>query len=221
MALAQDEGAAVVLLSGGLDSAVAALLFAAQPDRRIAAAVFCDYGQRAAQREQAAAAALAARWRWPLRRMELPWLGELAAAAGSALLPGVAALPTGTPERPGDARSAAAVWVPARNAVLVSIAAAVAETLGAAWVVTGWNAEEAATFPDNSAAFAAACDGFLAHGTRNGVRVQSPTLALDKAAIVAEARRLGLGPDDFWSCYDGGQQPCGRCESCLRSRWSR
>lgn len=221
MVSAQEEGAAVVLLSGGLDSAVAALLFAAQPQQRIVAAVFCDYGQRAARREQAAAAALAARWQWPLRCIGLPWLGELAAAAGSALLPGTVALPTGTVEQPGDARSAAAVWVPARNAVLVAIAAAVAETLGAAFVVTGWNAEEAATFPDNSAAFASACDAFLAHGTRNGVRVQSPTLAMDKDAIVAAARRLGLGPADFWSCYDGGEQPCGRCESCLRSRWHR
>jgi 7-cyano-7-deazaguanine synthase in queuosine biosynthesis len=39
--------------------------------------------------------------------------------------------------------------------------------------------------------------------------------------IVAEARRLGFTADDFWSCYDGGQRPCGACESCLRSRWHR
>jgi len=219
MVLPQDAGAGVVLLSGGLDSAVAAMEFAAQPGQRIVAAVFCDYGQRAARREQAAAAALAVRRLWPFRRLELPWLGELAAAAGSALSPAGGELPTGTAERPGDARSAAAVWVPARNAVFVAIAAAIAETLGAAWVVTGWNAEEAATFPDNSAAFAAASDAFLAYGTRTRVRVQSPTLAMDKLAIVAAARRLGLLPDDVWSCYDGGEQPCGHCESCLRSRW--
>lgn len=211
----------VGLLSGGLDSGVAAALFRAVPGQELAACLFCDYGQRAARREAAAATALAARWAVPLRILALPWLGDLARRAGSALLPGTAALPRGTADRPGDAASAAAVWVPARNAVLVAAAAALAETLGAGWVVAGFNREEAATFPDNSAAFVAAAGRFLSLGTQNGVRVQSPTLDLDKRAIVATARRLGFGPDDFWSCYAGGQAPCGVCESCLRSRWDR
>jgi 7-cyano-7-deazaguanine synthase len=50
------------------------------------------------------------------------------------------------------------------------------------------------------------------------VRVDSPTLAMDKTAIVAAARRLGIAERDVWSCYRGGEQPCGVCESCLRSR---
>ena len=88
-------------------------------------------------------------------------------------------------------------------------------------MVAGFNREEAATFPDNSAAFLDAATHLLALGTRTGVRCISPTLAWDKARIVVEARRLGFGPDDFWSCYDGGDKPCGRCESCVRSRFTR
>jgi len=212
--------AAVALLSGGLDSGVAAACFCSEPGHSLAACLFFDYGQRAARREAAAATALARRWQTPLTTIALPWLGELAARSGS-LLVGSGRLPDSTREQPGDECSARAVWVPARNAVFVAIAAAHAEALGAGFVVAGFNREEAATFPDNSAAFTAAADRLLALGTRSGVRVVSPTLPWDKAEIVARAARMGFAASDFWSCYDGGLLPCGRCESCVRSRWQR
>lgn len=207
---------AVVLLSGGLDSGVATAMFVRDGGRVLASLCF-DYGQRAAARERAAAAALARRFGGEFHAIALPWLGALAQRSGSALVDAARALPTGTVERPGDAASAAKVWVPARNAVFVAVAGAYAEALGAGCVLAGFNREEAATFPDNSPAFLAAATEMLRHGTRTGVAVASPTLHLDKAAIRAEARRLGFSPGDFWSCYEGGTAPCGRCESCLRS----
>ena len=210
----------VALLSGGLDSGVAAARFAAAGGALLACLCF-DYGQRAARREERAARALAARLQAPLHLVPLPWLAELATRSGCRLAPGTGVLPHGTPDAPGDLASARAVWVPARNAVFVAIGAAFAETLGAECVVAGFNREEAATFPDNSAAFLAAGTQFLAFGTRTGVAVVSPTLELDKRAIVAEARRLGFAATDFWSCYEGGERPCGRCESCLRSAFDR
>lgn len=214
------QATGVVLLSGGLDSGVAAALFA-RDHGRIAACLHFDYGQRAARPEAVAAERLARRLDAPFRRVELPWLAELARTAGCRLMVDVGDLPRGTARAPGDARSAAAVWVPARNAVFVAIAAAHCEALGAACVVAGWNREEAATFPDNSPEFTAAADRFLAYGTRRAVRVVSPTLPWDKERIVAAARDLGFASDDFWSCYEGGERPCGSCESCLRSRWDR
>jgi 7-cyano-7-deazaguanine synthase len=188
---------------------------------RLASCLFVDYGQRACRPEAVAAAALAQRLGAPLTRVELPWLGELARSVGCRLVRDTGPLPHGTERSPGDAASAAAVWVPARNAVFVAIAAAHAEASGAGCVIAGFNREEAATFPDNSAAFVSAATGYLAYGTRNGVEVVSPTVDMDKARIVAAARSLGFGPADFWSCYEGGDEPCGRCESCLRSRWTR
>lgn len=211
---------AVVLLSGGLDSAVAAAVHRREHGPLLGA-VFCDYGQRARLREAAAAGALCRRWDVPLHHVALPWLAALARTSGSRLVSGAGALPCSTPEAPGDAVSASAVWIPARNAVFVSIAGAHAEALGADVVVAGFNREEAATFPDNSAEFVAAGARFLAFGTRTGVRVASPTIAWDKERIVAEARSLGLTAADVWSCYEGGERPCGRCESCVRSRWQR
>ncbi len=208
---------AVALLSGGLDSGVAVGTWRAGGGVVVAALLF-DYGQRAADAEARAAATLAHRWSIPFERIPLPWLASAAAMAGSALIDGGAPIPTRTVDDPGDAASAAAVWVPARNVVLLAAAAAIAEARGADVVLTGFNREEAATFADNSAAFVAAMDAALALGTKRRVRVVAPTLDLDKAGIAAAAVALGLRESDFWSCYGSGPQPCGRCESCARSR---
>ena len=207
---------ALALLSGGLDSGVAAADHAARGGRVEVALTF-DYGQRALARECEAARRLAGRLGAEWQCIELPWLAAAAQQSGAALVRRDRALPVGTVEQPGDAASAAAVWIPARNAVFVAIGAAVAESRGLDTVLAGFNREEAVTFPDNSPAFVAAACDFLRHGTRNHVSVASPTLPWDKREIVARARALGLAATDFWSCYEGHALPCGRCESCLRS----
>ena len=212
-----DQSAhAVALLSGGLDSVVACACWLADGGA-IARALTFDYRQRAVERECETAERFCRAHRIAWQRVELPWLADLAQRSGSALVATARDLPTGTMQAPGDERSAAAVWVPARNAVLVAIAAAFAETLGAGVVLAGFNREEAATFPDNSAAFVDCATAMLALGTRTHVRVASPTQQFDKPAIVAAAKRFGLGPNDVWSCYRGDPLPCGHCESCLRS----
>ena len=208
---------AVALLSGGLDSSVATALWLEGGGRVVLALTF-DYGQRAAAAEAGAARALAARLGVPWRTVALPWLAEAAAEAGSALVAREEALPAGSLDRPGDEASAARVWVPARNVVLVAAAASFAEALGAGCVLAGFNREEAETFADNSKTFLEAMTAALSLGTRSGVVAEAPTADLDKAGIVAAARRLGIGRGDVWSCYGPGPRPCGRCESCLRSR---
>ncbi|MCA8944068.1 MAG: 7-cyano-7-deazaguanine synthase [Planctomycetes bacterium] len=208
---------AVVLLSGGLDSGTSLALWVGRGGT-VATCVFADYGQRAAGPERSASRRLAERFGADWREIGLPWLGDASRAAGSALADEAIELPSGTVERPGDDASARAVWVPARNVVLVAAAAAIAESIGAPWVVAGFNREEAATFPDNSAAFVSAFDGVLRLGTRSGVRLVSPTIGLDKRSIVVAARQAGFGPQDFWSCYTAGPDRCGVCESCVRAQ---
>jgi 7-cyano-7-deazaguanine synthase len=199
---------AVALLSGGLDSTVAFALRA----RQTVLALTVDYGQRSARREIAAARRTAARYRVPHRVLRLPWLG------GGALVDRSRRLPSPDLERPAETRaSAAAVWVPNRNGVFIAAAAALAERMGASRVVVGFNREEAATFPDNSAAFLAASNRALDFSTQRRVRVESPTLRWDKARIVREARRREIPLDSLWPCYEGGRTWCRRCESCLRS----
>jgi len=198
----------VAILSGGLDSTVS--LAAATRKMDVVLALTFDYGQRAARREREASAKIARHFRIPHRVIEIPWL---AALTSTALVNRRARLPL----REMSERSAKAVWVPNRNGVFIEIAAAHAESRGAQRLITGFNKEEAATFPDNSAAYVSAVNYALSFSTANGVRVVSYTGALDKKAIVALGRRLDAPLKDIWPCYEGGKRWCGECESCLRS----
>ena len=207
---------AVCLLSGGLDSVVAAALWL-EAGHEIALCLTFTYQQRASARECEAAERFARSRGLPWRAIPLDWLGELAARSGSALTAAGGDLPRASVAAPGDAESAKAVWVPARNAVFTSVAVAHAEAMELDVVLAGFNREEAVTFADNSQAFVDAGNAFFALGTRRAVRLESPTQALDKVEIVAAARRLGVEREALWSCYRGDEEPCGRCESCARS----
>lgn len=198
----------VAILSGGLDSTVS--LAAALRRMDVVLALTFDYGQRAARRERAAAAAVARRLRVPQRTIGIPWLAGI---TRTALVRRDAKLP----RHEMSARSAKAVWVPNRNGIFIEIAAAHAESLGATRLITGFNREEAATFPDNSPAYVTAVNRALAYSTANGVKVLSYTAGLDKRGIVKLGRRLGAPIDLVWPCYEGGREWCGSCESCLRS----
>jgi 7-cyano-7-deazaguanine synthase len=199
---------AVALLSGGLDSTVAFAIRA----RDTVLALTVDYGQRAARREIAAARRTAGRYRVRHRVLDLPWL------AGGALTDRSRRLPRPDLKSARETKkSAAAVWVPNRNGVLIAAAAAIAEGLGASRIVVGFNREEAGTFPDNSARFLDAANRALRLSTRNGVRVESPTLTWDKRRIVEEARRRRIAVDNVWPCYEGRTAWCRTCESCLRA----
>jgi len=207
---------AIVLLSGGLDSAVN--LKQALDDVGVAVAITFDYGHRAAQREAACAALMCQQLEVPHRLLRLGWLAEICATG---LVDRGAPVPEMTAEGlEGPAvtsgETARAVWVPNRNGIFVNIGAAFAEALGADRVVAGFNAEEAATFPDNSAEFAAAATSALRLSTRTGVRVVSYTAELRKADIVRLGRQHGAPIPSVWSCYRGGAEHCGRCESCAR-----
>ncbi len=197
----------VALLSGGLDSTVS--LAAAVRKMDVLLALTFDYGQRAARREREASARICRRFRIPHRAIPLPWLGGITRTA-------LVNRRAGLPRREMSKRSARAVWVPGRNGVFIEIAAAHAESLGACRIVTGFNREEAAAFPDNSAAYVRAVNRALGYSTANGVRVVSFTASLDKREIVRLGRRLGAPLDEIWPCYEGGREWCGTCESCLR-----
>lgn len=207
---------AVAILSGGLDSTVSVVL-AKRAGIRFVRALFFDYGQRARSRERAASRAIAKRLGIPWQQIRLPWL---AAVTSTGLVSG--RIPRIDSSKLDDLRavrrSAAAVWVPNRNGVFLNIAAALAEGMGASLIVTGFDREEARTFPDNSTAYLHAANRAFRYSTANRVRARSFVAALDKRRIVERGRRAGAPLDLVWSCYEGGRRPCGRCESCARSR---
>jgi 7-cyano-7-deazaguanine synthase len=209
---------AILLLSGGLDSAVAAHL--ARKAARPVLALTADYGQKAAGRELAAAYRIALSLGVPHRTIFLPFLRECAKGAlvehgRDVPRPALGDLDD-TAGRAQD--SARAVWVPNRNGALIAAAATYAESGGAGMVVVGFNREEAATFRDNTREFLEATNAALAFSTSNRVRVVSPTLEFDKVEIVRAAVREAIPIELCWSCYLGDVEPCGTCESCLRFR---
>jgi 7-cyano-7-deazaguanine synthase len=113
-------------------------------------------------------------------------------------------------------QTAQRVWVPNRNGILLNIAAGFAEGLSADAIVPGFNAEEAATFPDNSEAFMGALDSAFQFSTATGVKVICFSSALDKAEIVKKSISLKVPLKDLWPCYMDGLDICRSCESCQR-----
>jgi len=205
----------VVLLSGGLDSAVS--LAHALREGTVKLCLTMDYGQRAAAGEISAAAALADYYDLEHRVVELPFLRKV---TSTALVNRSAVVPEPVDEMLDDPvhakASAAAVWVPNRNGLFINIAASFAEALDCELVVTGFNREEALSFPDNSAAFVSKVNDALAYSTANQVRVISYTQRLNKVDIVRLGQRLKVPWRLLWSCYYGGRSMCGKCESCRR-----
>ncbi len=213
---------AVVLLSSGLDSAANLVLGPSAVDAfQPVAALTVNYGQRGAASEIARGSRLAARFGLEHRVFDVSAVFPALVASKSALLGG------GDVPRIGAANlddhvittsSAAAVWVPNRNGLLIGFAAAWAESRGWDAVAVGFNAEEAVTFPDNSAAYMKAATTGLFFSTANHVAVVSATVHLTKKEIVAALAHTDFPFELLWSCYHAAAKHCGQCESCLRLR---
>lgn len=202
---------AVILLSAGLDSGVA--LSAAVKQYEVVLALTFDYGQRAAAKELSAAKKIAAFYGVPQRAIKLDWFKKI---IDTALVNKHKKLPELNKISDGNSRTAQAVWVPNRNGLFLNIAAAFAESLQAEAIITGFNREEARTFPDNSLAFCREADKFFAFSTLNKVKVKNYFYKQDKPEIVGVALKNKFPLELIWSCYAGGRRFCGKCESCLR-----
>jgi 7-cyano-7-deazaguanine synthase len=212
----KDQGSkesAVALLSGGLDSAVSLAMAAGEYD--VGLSLFFDYGQIPARKEEESSRAFAERYGTEFEKVEFQWLGHISA---STMTPGGDDTPDYPVEgHPDDkARVSRAVWVENRNGIFINVAAAYAVARGATVIITGFNSEEAGAFPDNSGEFVDAVNGALAISAGAPVRVESPTLSMQKKEVVERGLELGLPWEHIWSCYRGGERMCGRCESCTR-----
>jgi 7-cyano-7-deazaguanine synthase len=202
--------AAVVLLSGGLDSYTAAGV--AARDGFTLHALTVDYGQRH-RREIAAAGSVARALRVSSHKVVAV---DLASFGGSALT-GEGAIP-----KEGVRPGIPATYVPARNTVLLALALAWAETLGATTIVIGVNAVDYSGYPDCRPDFVDAFERLATLATRSGAeggrfRIYAPLIDFSKAAIVRTGLDLGLDYALTSSCYDPSPEgrPCGRCDSCL------
>ncbi|KAB2948435.1 MAG: succinoglycan biosynthesis regulator [Candidatus Methanoperedens nitroreducens] len=205
----------IVLLSSGLDSTVA---FKEAYD--ISDEILCvtfDYGQKAREREISFAKTICERYKAGHIVIELPWYRTFRGA-----LTGGSALPEISEHELDDKeitkKSAENVWVPARNVVFLSIGAALAENFKYDTIVTGFDVEEAATFPDNTIEFVKRFNKMLELGTLTKTSVYAPLISMNKSDIVKRGLEIGAPLEWSWSCYNGSEKPCGTCESCLRRK---
>jgi 7-cyano-7-deazaguanine synthase len=196
----------LVLLSGGLDSAVTLAL--AVKNKKNPLALTVDYGQKAARQEIAASQKLADFYRVPLEVLKIDWLKNL---------PGLALLNKDCPvPAPDFHQLSLKVWVPNRNGLLVNIAATIAEGREIPLIYAGVNREEAGNFPDNSREFVRSVNQCFKFSTLGRVQLKSYLINWNKTQILKKALQLGVPLNFIWVCYLGGRSFCGRCESCQR-----
>lgn len=189
----------IVLLSGGLDSAVC-LALALSQGHEVQTLTF-DYGQRHGWGEIAAAEQVAAHYSVPFERVKVP------------LEFGRSHLGPSTAE---DWEGASPYYVPGRNTVLCSLAAGIAEARGFSSVWVGFNADDAEGFPDCRPDYLRALNEVLRLGTVAVPSIYAPLIYNSKCSIVERARELEAPINLTLSCYEGSN--CGGCDSCrLRS----
>src|SRR5450830_755920 len=210
---ARGRRTAVVLLSGGLDSATCLALVTRWG--WTVHALSLDYGQR--HRVELAAARVLARLYGAASHRVIP-IPAFGALGGSALTDRAIRVPKsalGNEKIP-------VTYVPARNTLFLAFALGVAESSGATEIVIGANALDYSGYPDCRPAFLKAFERVAKLGTKAGAEggsfaVRAPLLDMSKADIVRLALALGLDTRLTTSCYDPGKggRPCGSCDSCL------
>ncbi len=202
-------GKAVCLVSGGLDSCVAA---AEAHHYGLELAFFhANYGQRTEYRELLAFHNIAGHY--GVRERLIADLTVLAEIGGSALTDPKATLPEGKLDRPGVPAS----YVPFRNGLLLAAATAWAEALGAGCLYVGAVEVDSSGYPDCRKSFFDAFQKAIRHGTRDETRIEirTPLLEMRKSQIVTRGLALKAPLEHTWSCYATSDEACGRCDSCL------
>lgn len=202
------EKRAVVLLSGGLDSATA-LYYALSEDYDTYCLSF-HYGQRH-KRELDCAKRLAGLTgsEWQLVGISLPW-------KGSSLLEKKISLPQSGKLK----RGIPSTYVAARNIIFLSYAASYAEVVCCKKIFIGANQIDYSGYPDCRSSFLKAFEKAVNAGTKagingGGIEIAYPLIDKRKEDIIAMGRGLGVPFEHTWSCYKGGKTPCGRCDSCV------
>lgn len=206
---------AVVLFSGGLDSTTC--LYWALSAGYTCETLTVTYGQRHAREIKSAqkiAAGLGVKTHF--LDVELPWLSGCSLTNPAQQLPNV-------PVEKITAGGIPSTYVPGRNLLFLSLAGSLADSVNADAIIAGPNAVDFSGYPDCTPDFYKAAAQALNRGTKKGVtdglEILAPLMYLSKADIVRLAATLKVPFELTWSCYAGGDKPCGTCDSCkLRAR---
>jgi 7-cyano-7-deazaguanine synthase len=192
---------ALVLLSGGIDSATA--LYMTKRETPDIYSLNVSYAQASYHEAEAAKTLAAAAQVKEHFAVSLPFYKDIQARY-----------------HPPESNIITSAYVPARNLVFYGIAAAYAETLMASKIVFGSNADDSKVLPDATPQFIQLMNELFRAGTRTGIegapaQIVNPLINYDKANVLRLAIELGVPLDLTWSCYEDVLVPCGKCRGCL------
>ena len=208
--------AAVVLLSGGMDSCVCAAVAIERHGAANVALLHAGYGQLTQERERRAFTEIADFYGVPHRLVVQ--LDHFRAIGGSALTDESIAVPENELNAPGPRGSSIPVtYVPFRNAHFLSAAVSWAEAIGAGEIYIGAVAEDSSGYPDCRPEYYRAFQEVIRVGTRpeTQIEIMTPVIALKKSEIIRRGMELGAPLHLTWSCYQSEDAACGACDSCL------
>ena len=201
----------IVLLSGGLDSAVS--LAVKNHEGNEILVLFFDYGQKSMEFEKRASKNLAEYYKTDFKIIKLDWLKEI---TKSALVNPDNSVPNADTYNMDDDAVSKNLWIPNRNGLFVNIAASFADSFGYDEIVIGANEEEATSFKDNSQEFIDSITNSLKFSANGNIKVVSPLIKMNKSDIILLGKKLNLPFSLIRSCYNNLNTHCGKCESCVR-----
>lgn len=199
---------AIVLLSGGIDSAVT--LYLARKKRFKTTALIFDYGQRH-KKEILFAKRIAKKARSLYRVIKLSFPEK-----GSSLLDRKASVPANRSFK-AIGRSVPSTYVPARNLIFLSMATSFAESENIKAIFIGAHTQDFSGYPDCRKPFFDVFKKVITKGTKRGknIKIFTPLINKNKKEIIKMGLKLGVPFKSTWSCYKGGKRPCETCDSCL------
>lgn len=205
---------AIILLSGGIDSAVS-LAIAKEKYKKILAITF-NYKQKSFNKEKISSEEICKYYKIEHKIVDIEWLGDISNSSLNTeeKIPNLKI--SDLEDMNITNNSAKSVWVPNRNGLFINIAASYAEALDYNTIIIGANKEEAQTFKDNSADFIKSVNLSLKSSCEKEVTVEAPLIDNTKEEIISKAIKHKIPFNLINSCYSNEVKHCGKCESCIR-----
>lgn len=207
----------LVLSSGGVDSTTCLAMAVKEVGAENVLALSVYYGQKHDKEIQAAKKVAEY---YGVRRMELDLSVIFAGSNCSLLKQSTEDIPLESyaqqiEETHGE--KPVSTYVPFRNGLFLSSAASIALSHGCSKIMYGAHADDAAgaAYPDCSVDFVGAMNQAIYLGSGNQLTIEAPFVALTKADVVKKGLELGVPYELTWSCYEGGEKPCGKCGTCI------
>lgn len=207
----------LVLSSGGVDSTTCLAMAVQEAGAKNVIALSIYYGQKHDKEIQAAKAVADY---YGVKRMELDLSTIFAGSNCSLLKQSTEAIPQESYAQQiaeTGGKTPVSTYVPFRNGLFLSSAASIALSQGCEKILYGAHADDAAgaAYPDCSLQFVTAMNQAIVEGTGGQLRLEAPFVSVSKAEVVRTGLELGVPYELTWSCYEGGDKPCGVCGTCI------